>query len=494
MSSEPCSELDPFEERWMIRQRAARTRRAWIAGLALTLGPLFVIYYWFAQVVSPAVDVDLWLSVSSDGAPGQTVLVDSSARDPRTGEILEAAAYSLRVRERGVSVAEFALVGGARTLVELPAAASLSIEVAVSDRRIGEVVAHHAVQAASVIEEGARGRGGLVGSAGLVGLGLVRQEGVCDYRVRALAAGGAAVVGVRNEIFFEVRDASGAAVVGASLRAGASSMAVELVDTRTSELGMARATAVPVGREYVELIVRCAGGEQLVGFELEPIFDGVVIASLRAEPDGGLSASVETNRMGGSMWWSLVCAGDVRDWGRLEGSSVVKVSAERLRSVAGDARCRLEVVRDPFVAERGWFAREFLRADVGVAAQWALAERGILAPSTVRAQAFAQSRAALDAWSDTQRARIRWSLWGLALIYGVAWAIVWRLTMIRTVLTTGAQGRMLGEEEGDDASVAGVLDESRVDLVSSVSALLAGWLAVAMLVGGFGFVLSLMGL
>lgn len=476
---------DEIEALLAVRRRQRRRRRLWVLLIAASMLPLFGVYFWFAQVVRPTLVADLWLRVDAEHAPGGRVGIAASSRDPSTGAVVDAS-YEATITVDDAVVFVRPIQGESRFLWALPerADAEVRVTLAMDDARIGPVSVSETLRPGRVrVASRADRRGGLVGSAGIWGVGLVRDEGTCGYSARALTRTGAPVASVASEILLELKDAQGAPLAGVWVDDGASSRPLAPHRAKTDASGLVQFTVMALDREYLEVKTTCTGGEQLFGFEVQPMWDGIGVTRLASDPVVGVSAVVESSRQTGQLWWDLRCAGDVVAQGVLPGvGGEVTVGSMAFAGVAIGERCALSVYRDLFATDRGFLVLPLRWGADDLSAAWSDAAGGLAwrGGEVYRAQPWAA--AALEAWSARQRGWIRATLLGIIAVYGAVWSLV------LYVLYRRGLGSSIFRAD------AGLLDETRGDLVSWVGAWIVGWIAIGVSVGGFWMLLGLMGL
>lgn len=487
---------DPWDEILAGRRRRNRVRAFWSVGFLLVLIPLWAIYFWFAQVVNPDVAYDLWLNSAEGVRPGSVTLVDTSMRDPVSGEEVPGAEYELVIHHGTTVVRRERLRGMARTPVQAPMEGTLRVEASFADERIGAVTASREIRIEANPAELGEKRGGWVASAGLAGLSLVRGNDLCGLSARAIAASGVPIGGVLNEVFIELRGATGNPAPNLRILAGDSTTKVELRQSVTDASGIARLAFRPQDREYLEIRVPCDAGEALFGFEVQPTWDGINVTKVDHSPEGGVHAELESLRQRGVLWWDVRCDGNVLAWDQLSTrSTYISVPSVQFADVRLGAACRLMVYRDLFSAESGWSGRWFRWGDSTSSSEWASIVGGVRSDRSSPVRARVSSKGALDEWSAANLQQIRWTLWGLAVLYCLIWTMVcWVASRRPRSSVDDLRSENWRSGEYDPIRDAGELDEVQPDLVFSGGTLVAGWMAIGVLVGGFGFLLSLMGL
>lgn len=485
----PTNSDEDIEDAYLqsLRSSDAQDARRFLAFGVLALLVMGCFLGYFNYVAGAALGTDLWLSVDENARPGARVLLDVSARHPKSGSLLYPPHLELELWEEDRLIRSWSVQGELRTDFVM-GDAPMRVRVAQEDRRIGGLVAEATVlprRDQSLWQPKGERRGGAVPAPGNAGFHAVRSNQVCGWTASAVAIGGVPVVNSWNTVLVRLEDASGRPVRGARVLGGeSSSAALEAVVPETDHDGVAIFRVRVHEQAYLELTAQCEGQSWVYGFEVQPVFDGLNVSSLDSTSKG-LRAEVENHSLSQAALYDVRCEGEVIAYGVVARSGVVEVPHEAFARYADGVACVLQVYRTSYGRSGPRALHPFLLSQTYTASgAWAANVRGVVfeRPS-LRVQASDAGTAALDLWRARGFTRIRW---GMGVVMGSA-LILWLGISVRSV----ARRRRLyssffSAEDGVE------WNERRSLQYAPLLAL--GWGGIVLMFGGLWFVLTLMGL
>lgn len=473
-----------------LNQLVRRERRVQRIGVAVAVAMIVQflwLFWWFSDVVGATLPADVWVSADQYAREGRGVLIDVSSRDAKSGRVIAPGPISVVIRgSDGSALKHYTVEGEDRRMLVQPRG-GLTIEATLRDERIGDQSVTRRVETAEHAEwERLPARGGAIPPPGHAGLHAVTLRGECDVDVDAVAVGGVPVVGVRNLLLFRVRARSGLPVGGVRLNVSASSAPMEDLAPTTDVAGVAVFRFVPQELEYVELEGICDEGTFARGFELQPVWDGLSVSEFKATVATGMRAVVDDFSAGLGSLWDVHCGGDAVAYGTLSSGGVVEVPPDRFDRVEVTDDCVLQVYRDSFSRESGRALRPFTLRKETAGDLWRLSAEGVgFHRQAVLGRASEKSPGMLAQWRGVRLAWVSRLLGFNAIVLSLLWALMaWEATRTR-----GLRRRLTYEVEEVSASRGASWDRR-----AFARSLLAGWSALALVLGGIWMLFSLMGL
>lgn len=486
MSPRPNASNNPYDlafEDASIRamERRIRQRRQdrWVFATFLILLTLVMsgVYGYFRYVDTTAVDLDLRLTADARALKDNEVLTYAEVVDARTGQIREVKGVYLELWREGELQERWPVRGAVYRTVRMG-------EVPLTMRLQREMEGPVQSAAEFVVQPGPPAvwrdrRGGMYAPQGMPGLRPVRRESACGWVIDAVPYGGVPIANVPTPLLVRVSDGAGRAVE-TTLRIESRGEAIGRVSTDAE--GFAETSLHLDEFGYIEVHAECSKGGNFVGFEAQPVFDGLGVTQFWQDARGvGAEIFDLTQRQGTR--YDVRCDGMVRDYGVLPEDGTLRISKDHFEGVVEGAPCILQVFRGTFSASAPRTARVFQWGVRSLGWDWARQADGVGREGlNLHARSMDTDSEAIAAWKRSGYRSVR---------VGIATALALSLLLWFAFVMWGFRRRRLASR------AQGVLDteSSHVAVSTGLQSILwSGWVAMIVAYGGLYVVLMLMGL
>lgn len=467
--------MTAIEQRMQQRRSDRRVFAALLLLITLVMSGFYGAFQW---VESVAVDVDLRLSADAHAPVGEDVLVYAEVVDARSGQRRAVSQVFLEVWQGTTRVDRQPVHGALYHRVRITTAAQ---EIRLVRAMDGPVQSHAAVTVSAGAPAPARDRrGGMYAPAGTPGFRPIRREDACGWTVDAVALGGVPIANVPTEMLVRVSDAAGRGVADAVLRLDHREDPPQ--HARSDEDGFAVFFADIREMDYLEIAAMCDDAESRVGFEAQPVFDGLGITRWSQAEDVATAEVFDVTQRGQTRY-DVRCEGVIRGMGDVPPNGTLPLSKDLFETVAAGTHCILQVYRGRFSSSASRTARLFQWGETSRMWAWQEHIAGIgRVGLDIHGRSLDADDATIAAWKESGYRRIR---------IGIATALALSLFLWFAFVLWGFRRRRMASRAQADLEM-----EMSATTVSTglQSALWSGCVAIIVAYGGLYIVLMLMGL
>lgn len=473
------SVMTSMERRMRQRRNDQRGFAVLIVLLALVLSGFYGAFQW---VDGLSVDADLRLSADARAPVGEDVLVYAEVVDARSGQQRVLPNVYLEVWEGATRIDRLPVHGARYHRVPVTEAAQNGAqEIRLSRSMGGPVQSEAALKVSAGTAALARERrGGMYAPVAEPGLRPIRREDACGWTVDIVARGGVPIANIPTEMLLRVSDVRGRAVADAQVRID--HRGDRAMEARTDAEGFAVATMEIQELDYFEVSAACGDSESRVGFEAQPVYDGLGITDWAQSAEGVSAKVLDVTQRGGTRF-DVRCGGVIRAMGEVPEHGRLSLSKDDFKGVNAGTSCVLQVVRGRFDAGASRTARVFQWGETPRIWEWQEHVDGIGREGLdVHARSLDADVAQISQWKASGYHRIR---------LGIATALALSLFLwFAFVLRGFRRRRTASKAQGDLAMEVSATTVS----IGPQSALWLGWVALVVAYGGLYIVLMLMGL
>jgi len=461
-------------------QQRRRDQRAFAGFLVLMTLVMSIAYGYFRHIDLTSVAVDLRLAADAAAPAGQKILVYAEVVDAQTGQPNDAVTAQLEFWDGDTLVQQWPVHGARYEAILMPKAGA---ELRLTREMEGPAQSEARLRVAAGPAASWRDtRGGMYAPVGEPGLRPVRSERACGWTIDAVPYGGVPVANLPTPTLIHVRDAQGNGVETTLRFEGGGS-----VRARTDAEGFAEVPVLFNELGYWVIHADCAAGDQYVGFEVQPVFDGLMITHFE-QSDGGVRAEVADVAQRSDARYDLRCEGVLYAHGLVSSDGALPLSKEHLAGVPTGAACLLQVYRGRFSKSASRTARVFRLGESALAWDWARQSAGVGRQGLeLHARSMDRDAEAIAAWKRSGYRNVR---------VGIATALALSLLLWFAFVMWGSRRRRARMDVRDDME----MEDSHATVSYATgstgvqSLLWSGWIAMIVAYGGLYVVLMLMGL